>query len=284
MKTFKILKDPKKNSILMKEGFVRLNILNQSEITQLKQYFTEQHTDQKMTSLFVSANQFSKEKADTISQFIAGLLRDRVNRIINEADMLGGTFIVKGAGTSDRLQPHQDWSIVDESNGRSYTIWIALEDTTDENGALYMLPRSHNKFRGYRHLTIPSIYGKVYNEVWNYMIPVHLKAGEGVIFDHAIGHGSTPNRTCFDRVAVTCSILSESADYRFYCLEGNKIVEYKGKADYYQSVEAKFGPGNLEKISVTNQKPYQLSKFQLFYHYGSYRHILSLPWFNNPTN
>jgi hypothetical protein len=275
MKEFNILKDPVKNKALQKEGFVRLNVLGHDEIVVLKKFKSQQHVGETINGLYVSANRLEKDRALEISAFLSEILKSKVNHLIDEVDVLGGTFIIKGANTVEKLEPHQDWNIVDESKSRSYTLWIALEDTNDQNGALYMLPRSHNTFRGYRHVTIPSIYGKVYEEVWRYMVPVHLKAGEGVLFDHAIGHASMPNRTVNDRVAVTCSLLTKNSSYRFYCLEDNAISEYFGEAEYYQTEEAKFGPGNLKKIKVLDEAPYQLTRRKLRANYGRFNRLLT---------
>jgi ectoine hydroxylase-related dioxygenase (phytanoyl-CoA dioxygenase family) len=275
MKKFSVLKDPMKNEILQKEGYVRLNVLDKAEIEAIKYYSTQQHNGEVISGLYVSATRLNKDKVSEISDFLVECLEHKVNQFIDEADILGGTFIIKGANTLDKLEPHQDWSIVDETHGRSYTLWIALEDTNDQNGALYMLPRSHEKFRGYRHFTIPSIYGKVYKKVWSYMVPIHLKAGEGVLFDHAIGHGSMPNLTGNDRIAVTCSLLTCNSSYRLYCLEDKNISEYFGEAEYYQTEAAKFGPGNLKKLRVLNMAPNQLSKWRLMAHYSRFNRILT---------
>lgn len=275
MKKFSILKDPVKNNELLETGFVRLSILKNDEIEVLKQYKSQQHEGEILNGLYVSANRLEKDKSQEISDFLLEVLSNKINKIVDKVEILGGTYIIKGAHTIEKLEPHQDWNIVDESDGRSYTLWIALEDTNDLNGALYMLPRSHEKFRGYRHLTIPSIYGKVYEAVWKFMIPVHLKAGEGVLFDHAIGHASMPNLTTKDRIAVTCSLITKNFNYRFYCLKDNTISEYIGQADFYQTEEAKFGPGTLKKIRVLDDAPYQLTKWKLLKNYGWFSGILS---------
>lgn len=276
MKRFNILKDKLKNERLMRDGFVRIELLDHFEIKQLKDYYLTQHFEETINGLFVSANRFEAHKAKEISSFISNILKNRLSNLVDEVEILGGTFIVKSANYLERLEAHQDWNIVDENNGRSYTLWIPLEKTNDFNGALYMLQGSHDRFRGYRHVTIPSIFGKVYDKVWKYMVPVYLNAGEGVLFDHAVGHASMPNLTPKDRIAVTCSVISKGAKFRFYCLEENVISEYKGQADYYQKEEAKFGPSNLEKIEVKNVKPYQLTNFQLLLYYGFFNRIWNL--------
>ena len=114
--------------------------------------------------------------------------------------------------------------------------------------------------QGYRHVTIPNIYGHIYDLVWAAMTPVHLKAGEAIIFDHAIGHGSKPNRSERIRIAATHSLLSPNAEMRFYWNNNGTVEEYEGENYFYITEEAKVGPGNLKKLRDVDFKVDQLNR------------------------
>jgi hypothetical protein len=97
-----------------------------------------------------------------------------------------------------------------------------------------------------------------------YMMPIHLNAGEAIIFDHALAHASKPNKTNEIRIAATNSIISEEAEYRFYFNNCGIVEEYIGEPHYYVTEEAKTGAGNLKKIKDLDFKMMQLDEEQFY--------------------
>ncbi len=244
-----IFRDRELNDSLFREGYVTLPFLNANEIENLKQIFWNYHAEIEETEgLYVSSHSNDDEAIQKMSDEIQAVFQPSIQKHIENGMTLGGTFISRPPHQTEPLQPHQDWSIVDESRFRSFTIWVPLEDTNDENGCMYVLPKSQEYARGYRHVTIPSIFGQIYDTVWGQMIPVHLKAGEAIIFDHALGHASKPNRSDKIRIAATHSLISNDFEMRFYWNNNGTVEEFEGESDYYNTEEAKTGPGDLMKI------------------------------------
>lgn len=58
--------------------------------------------------------------------------------------LLSSTYLVKGVGPKSMLDVHQDWSVVDETQHRSYTIWLPLSNSNSTNGTVRALKGSHN--------------------------------------------------------------------------------------------------------------------------------------------
>jgi hypothetical protein len=244
-----IFRDRELNDALFREGYVTLPFLNEREIEKLKRIFYNYHEEIiEAEGLYISSHSNDDAVIQKISDEIQAVFRSSIQKHIESGMTLGGTFIARPPHQSEPLQPHQDWSIVDESRFRSFTIWIPLEDTNDDNGCIYVLPKSHEYVRGYRHVTIPSVFGPIYDTVWQYMIPVHLKAGEAIVFDHALGHASKPNRSDKIRIAATHSLISKDSEMRFYWNNNGVVEEFVGESGFYNTEEAKVGPGNLKKI------------------------------------
>lgn len=259
-----ILRDEKLNHNLFEEGYVTLPFLNSEEIEQLKAVFWKYHKPEEVNQgLFVSAHYKSDDSIHAMSDEIRAVFNRAIDEHVENGMTLGGTFISKPANQTEPLQPHQDWSIVDESRFRSFTIWVPLEDVDDTNGCMYVLPKSNNYIRGYRHLTIPSVFGQIYDLVWKYMIPVPLNAGEAIIFDHALGHASKPNSTNSVRIAATHSLISRNPEKRFYFNNEGVVEEYVGEDDIYNTPEAKVGPGHLTKIRDLDFEIHQLDEKDL---------------------
>jgi hypothetical protein len=255
-----IFRDPILNKQLFEEGYITLPFLNSDEIRQLKELFWTYHSQEEVQGLYVSAHYKEDDQIQRISNSIQLIFKRAINEHIENGMTLGGTFISKPPRPTDPLQPHQDWSIVDESRFRSFTIWVPLDDVNEENGCMYVLPKSHEYVRGYRHISIDSVFGQIYDTVWKYMKPVHLKAGEAIVFDHALGHASKSNTTDKVRIAATHSLISRSPEMRFYWNNNGVVEEYVGKNDFYNTPEAKTGPISLKKIRDLDFKPHQLTK------------------------
>jgi hypothetical protein len=266
-----IVKDETLNQQLLELGYIVIPFLNPDAIKELKSLFHSQHQVKEIKQLFVSSMHTNETEIETINDKIKELFKPSIDNYFQFVQHLGGTFIAKAPDPNNLLQPHQDWNIVDETNYRSYTIWVALQDVSSENGAMYVLPKSHNLVRGYRHLTIPSVYGKIYDNVWKKMKPIYLKAGEAIVFDHALGHASLPNKSNSIRIAATHTLISENAELRFYWNNNGIIEEYQGERSYYIQKAAKSGPSHLKKIKDLDFKMHQLDEreFQKLFSYES---------------
>jgi hypothetical protein len=243
-----ILHDIELNKKLLAQGYITLPLLNAAEVESLKNIFYQHHANDEVNGLYVSSNHQNSATVAQISDAIQSIFKPALEQHIKDGQTVGGTFLTKAPKQTEALEPHQDWSIVDESRFRSFTIWVPLDDVNDSNGAMYVLPGSHETMRGYRHLTIPSIFGQIYEHVWKRMKPIHLKAGEAIIFDHALGHASKPNGSDKVRIAAIHSLISTNAEMRFYWNNNGTVEEFYGEKDFYNSEEAKVGPGNLKKI------------------------------------
>jgi len=243
-----IFRNRELNARLFEEGFITLPFLNSDEIESLKEIFWKYHSQDEVEGLYVSAHYKDDEQIQFMSDEIQRVFKRAIDEHIENGMTLGGTFISKPPRQTEPLQPHQDWSIVDESRFRSFTIWVPLDDVNDENGCMYVLPKSHEYARGYRHVTIPSIFGQIYDAVWSQMIPVHLKAGEAIVFDHALGHASKPNAANTVRIAATHSLISRNPEMRFYWNNNGVVEEFVGENGFYNTEEAKTGAGDLMKI------------------------------------
>jgi hypothetical protein len=102
---------------------------------------------------------------------------------------------------------HRDWMYVDERTGaRTYTIWIALEDVTGDNGQLRALRGSHRFDTMLRGTNLVAPWIQHEDTIEERLLTVPTLAGEAVIFDNALLHSSYPNFTDTPRVAVALAL------------------------------------------------------------------------------
>lgn len=260
----KYLNDSELDSQLADKGYVVAPFLNPEEVEFLKSKFEEAHPSD-TAPFYATAHHQSPDFRREMSDIISQVLRPHVQEVLFECDLLGATFIVKSKDDASLLQPHQDWNIVDENEFRSFNIWIPLVDLNEQNGAIEVLPESHKWIRGYRHSSIDCAYRKVHSLVWEHMKPLYLKAGEALIYDHALLHASKANRTDEKRLACASGLKPSGAEMFFYWNNSGVVEQYKSNPDFFMTQNIFEGPSGLEKVA---QLPYDFPAVEEAEFYG----------------
>ena len=241
----RILKDVDANARLDEAGYAIIPFLNEDEVAQLREVFFKEHPDKLPGGLYATAHSadhsFRAKMSDTIEQ---AFTRARLDHF-DEVKALGGTFMCKSPGDSV-LQPHQDWNIVDEEQQASFNVWVPLVDVSEQNGTIQVWPGSHKKFKTFRSINIPDPFSKVKQELWEVLVPLNMKAGEALVYDHRLLHGSKENRSDEHRLVVVFGIIPQAADMYYYYKEGEAIKEYHCSPEFYMSGEPTKGPNGLE--------------------------------------
>lgn len=126
-----------------------------------------------------------------------------------------GTFLLQPAGAEGLGSPHQDWTFVDERRARTVLVWIPLVDTDVGAGALRFAAGSQHH-GNVRPSPVPNpAYGPPdLGHAAEDMVTVPVPRGHAVVLDHAVVHGSTPNRT--DRLRPALGVLWVTEDEPMY--------------------------------------------------------------------
>jgi hypothetical protein len=239
-------KDSALNAEIEKKGFVVLPFLNNEELTALQSAFSNIPAEE-ITQFYASAHHPDVEFRKKMSELIKQNLHRALNEYMIDIDLLGGSYIAKPPKYEQVLQPHQDWNIVDESTFRSFNVWIPLVDLNQENGAIMVMPGSHRWIDTYRHSSIPCAFSAVHSLLLENMQTLYLKAGEALIYDHALIHASHENRSSEVRVACASGIKPKEADMLLYWNNNGTIEEYESNAAFFMTENVFAGPGNLVK-------------------------------------
>ncbi len=144
--------------------------------------------------------------------FILGAEMKRlVGRFVGETPHLfNEQFVVKGPKTGTAFAWHQDGGYVGFDHKPYLTVWMAIDDTTAENGPVYVLPRDLTKDCG----LIPHHWDKDGKEMIGYDGPDEgvaaiVPAGSVVVFSSATLHRSSPNTTDKARRAYVAQYSAE---------------------------------------------------------------------------
>ncbi|MFN8016907.1 MAG: phytanoyl-CoA dioxygenase family protein [Acidimicrobiales bacterium] len=127
------------------------------------------------------------------------------------------TFLCKWPGDDSALEPHQDWSYIDEDRGeQTFAAFVALNPIDGHNGQIRVLRGSHRvdgRPRG-THLRTPWIDRDEVVEPRLESLPMAI--GQCAIWNSATVHSSYHNATADPRVAATLWFARRSATHVHY--------------------------------------------------------------------
>lgn len=229
-----VIKNKELQRQLEEEGYVIVPFYTKDEIQALTRFYNENTSSQQQG--FQPTTYFnSLEYRLKASEFIKQIALNHLDEYLENFKVYMGSFIVKHADKNSELGVHQDMTLVDESKFMGINIWSPLCDTTPENGALYLIPKSHRIFPTYRNATISNIYDKHYSLIKKYMQPVYMKAGEAILFDHSILHYSPPNLSKEVRIATNIFITHKDSVITicYHDKEKNRIELFEEKDDFF---------------------------------------------------
>jgi len=154
-----------------------------------------------------------------VSQELIDMACNELNHAFVNFKIFQSSFIIKESGRDDNEVPlHQDWTFVDEDAGhRSYTVWVALTDITHEMGTVGVISGSHRELKhvryspndryAYRDRMLAHAEGRQLDRI-------ELKAGQALIWDHALIHASTPNRSGKERINLSFAMTDRDCGLR----------------------------------------------------------------------
>lgn len=143
------------------------------------------------------------------------LLRSEQERLFKNFKACSATFLIKPAKSYHEMDLHQDWSFTDETRFVPSTFWVPLQDVKEENGAFFLIPKSHRLFKNKRSNSLPT--ARIPREEMNeHVQTICLEKGDLLLFNPAVFHGSHSNSTDRHRIAFTMTILPEEAPLIYY--------------------------------------------------------------------
>jgi ectoine hydroxylase-related dioxygenase (phytanoyl-CoA dioxygenase family) len=160
-------------------------------------------------------------------------------------------FITKGSGGGD-VGLHPDWTYTDERRDRTWLCWCPLVDTDVANGTMWVLPASHRAIHGLRGSgDFPSpVEGIEADLLARHARPVPLAAGEALVYDAALVHGSGPNRSDRARPVTAVALAPDDAPLVHFHREGDGPVEgFVIDAGYYTAQPFGTRPEGYEALA-----------------------------------
>lgn len=257
-------KDKNIQQEILHKGYAVRNLLNEQEISALKSSFKEieAHPEYDITGLFWSSGR-------SASTAIRNLAKKSIDKYVKpalsnfflegKAELIGGVFVAKPPSPESSLSPHQDSSHVNEDKFMSVYAWCALTDTNLQNGAVYVLPGSHLFGNIHRSLNIPWQFEPYKELMWEYCVPLTMKAGQVLFFDSATIHCSPPNTTNTLRLGVNFFIQPTEAQFTHYFRDAStpegQVEKFAVDIDFYYNEDFESRPA--EKYPYLGMEAYR---------------------------
>lgn len=223
-----ILIDNNAEKKLREVGYAVIPLLNKAQVNTLMEFYHESKPDS-INGGFHSTH-FFKDRAykAKVHNYIKDFLISELSRYIGGYKIQFCNFMVKEVGQDSVMPLHTDWTFVDESLYRSIAIWCPLADTSEKNGALGVIPRSHQLPFNLRGPKIPTPFHEYNEEIISEKgLLLSMKAGEAVVYDHRLMHYSPPNLSDKTRVAINVIMTPTEAKLFHYCIHDDSSTLFR---------------------------------------------------------
>jgi hypothetical protein len=221
-----LFKNVHTESQFKQDGFVVLPLLNSTETNYLKTIFDNRYSQQfngLQPLLRIGDAHENIKLHHQIGEFLSPILE----KWFLPFNFNANHFIVKGAQDSKAFRLHQDWNIVDENNFIAAHIWIALQNTDENNGSLFVLKGSHLYFKNVRSGSCGIAFVENTAIVKAHCTTVNLKAGEAIVYMQSLFHGSHANNSNNPRLICLSSIRPKQVPMVYYHQENEILMEYE---------------------------------------------------------
>lgn len=229
-----ILQEASDERRLTEEGLVRLPLLGEDALDELRELHerTHPHGGSGFDTDFAYAAPDHKRIVD---EGIRAVVGPALESVLQPFRLYNATFVVKWPGAAGQLPVHQDWANVEEPEGRSCTVWIPLDATSPDldNGPLGFVPRSHLVPAYRRGANSRPWYWHYRDSLMAELEYPEVELGDALLFDARMLHGSDTNRTDVPRRSVTVMVTSERTPLRYHRVVGRQWFVYDVDDDFF---------------------------------------------------
>jgi hypothetical protein len=172
---------------------------------------------------FMDADQnYRRESSALIENWIG----PRITRVLPSMMFATGSFHVK-APHSGIVGLHRDWTLTETPSELAYNAWLPLVDVDEHNGALRVVPCSHQVTLQLSTAKLAPYYASYVQAVQAIATLVPSKAGQAIVYDSRLLHWSADNESAEIRPAVGIGLIPKGTRPAFYKAaddEGSYVV------------------------------------------------------------
>jgi len=214
----KVFRDDGLNRQFDAAGYVIVPLLTDVAIARLCEFFAVWHPGKLPAFYNTMWRGIHEPHRRAVYESIKQEFMPQIDALFKNYRPCVGLFLVKEPGELPSEVPmHVDPSFVDEHEFTSVNIWCPLINVDEVNGCLDVVPGSHRHDVLLRPLNPKNPTGEhPFHKVTpllraKYAHRVEMTAGEAVIYNSRLLHGSGPNMSAKRRVAAACVVVPHEA-------------------------------------------------------------------------
>lgn len=247
------------------EGYTVIPFFTPDEVERIKQIYEEGFGSAPENKHIGTTQIKDEERKEYMVRAVTEVYERGVKEWTTGVRTLGAGLLIKSGDERSMIHPHQDWNMVDERFYRSCNIWVPAIDTNRDNGAFCVMPRTHNLFLSYRGPNIDLQCRKIFPFLWENCVCIELKAGEAIVFDNRVFHGSDKNESGVVRLVSSACLIPEEAEEQLYYevnINGKPAVEgFRTSTTYLKNTDRHIPPRFAPSLGVIDG--YDLTPFTI---------------------
>ncbi|MBL7777692.1 MAG: phytanoyl-CoA dioxygenase family protein [Chitinophagales bacterium] len=201
-----------------------------------------------------------------VFEIVLEFFEEAAKELLVDYDFIQANVFIKPS-FKGYVAAHQNLTVVDETQFTSVSFWCPAQDTNIANGTMLLVPRSHKKFMKYRSTNICWPLLPLFEDYTSpFLKAIDVKAGELLIIDDRIVHGTSINQTPNERFVFHAMLAPKEAQ-TIYCEidQENKVVRrYAVDRLFWQYYLPGSKPQGLELIDTLpyNESAMSVEAFQ----------------------
>ncbi|MBN3958899.1 tetratricopeptide repeat protein [Nostoc sp. NMS8] len=257
---------------LEEKGYTIINLLNEDEVQNLYNLYmiNSLSRDSSGYNSFTSSSS-ELSPPQLLTQEIKKIFEPKLINLFPNYTIVASLYVTKKPGSSsNEMLLHQDPSIVDETSLKSFQVWCPLVDVNENNGCLQIINKSHLLNSKPRHQFAFNIF-PYSKDIFlcmkhRYLTSAPMRAGQALIYDRRLFHGSYPNSSDAERVVIVCILAPKNKLMHFCYLDSpdsKKMEIFEIDSSFYDSYILGEKPKHVQSLGIIDYKVDSLTVEQL---------------------
>jgi hypothetical protein len=255
-----VLQDPEANHEFSQQGVVTRPFFSPEQVAELRGELDQLGTFGGSGFYDTAAAALESAQREAIHRILCSAFAQAASELLVDYEPVMSSFIVKGHGQDSQKEIHRDFRLLDESQFRAVCIWVPLVDVDEINGALAVIRGSHQVDTGPRSVPMTPRYSQdpLLELSFEDAETVPVSAGEAVVFDMALAHGSDVNHSNLPRYAAAVAYAPKSAPLSLYFCDTDDSVEELAvpHPDVFRQIDWRVRPNYLRSLGmISSDRP-----------------------------
>lgn len=231
------LKDRSLQRQFDRDGYVVVPALSTEQVTAALDVF-ERHGSGIDEGYYASIHSSSQEYKERVDEELQQIVWPPCDDLLIDHQCLVAALMVKPPTGYTVVPVHQDWNVIDESDGAGLTCWMPLTPVTELEGRFRVLPGSHrwvDTLRGSPGFPAPyqEISERIDDEL---MVDLDVNVGDVMVMDGRVLHTTLQNRSGRTRVAAYLNAIPSGAQpVHYYRREDGGVEGYQVDTAFFTS-------------------------------------------------